>query len=474
MDRLRLDCSSTRFLLFLVLLPLLTLFSPAAVSSLVSFSPSVSLFVAAESRADASAEPSSPEAGQAANSISATSEADKKTDDSAEEDKTKRTEEELKEKAREAANAAADAAAKALELRVPLPSLVTATAGAAAAQTTDQKDAGVATQAGTSKVVRPDDLRYQNTPENPKDGDTAKKEEETPIPVDGGECIIFAAEEGDKDSCSCPKGFVLCNVQDVQAVRTRLAKIEQAARAAAVRELLLRLDKLPAEELQKAPASSAKGSETGDEASGAPTAKTSGGELRGSANASGDQAAEGTGGTDEEERREAMLPPELAEYAKKAAKTAMSLHVPAWVKTLCDEDEKTGFKSYGVQIDYEAEATCTDSGTKDEPAVDFLYDLNTYVPLDRLHKLQKKDSSWTPRHCLVADFYLCKRLPAGREKVHCEISDWSEWSTECLDNTQTRKKIITRSGQHGGRACVWDGKQPVHAEVTEVRSCSES
>ncbi|EPR57596.1 sporozoite protein with an altered thrombospondin repeat SPATR [Toxoplasma gondii ME49] len=458
-------------------------FSPSAFSC---FSPPFPLTVAAESPSDAAGDASSslPD-GEPLDSTSETaaSESEKRS-----EDKTQLTEEQMKEKARKAAEAAAAATAKALELGVSVPPLVTASAGGSdilsthsaasdAADAADRTASGFAADPDKSAVVRADDMRYQSNPENSTDGEHASsEEEEKPIPVDGGDCIIFAAEEGDRDSCSCPEGFVLCNWQDVQMIQRRLARIERAARAAAVRVLLLHLDKLPAEELETAPASrspSAKESNSASEAD----AKV-GGELRGSSSASGDQATDDSrkeeGATDEAETRlEAMLPTDLAEFVKQTAKAAMSLHAPGWVKTLCDDDARTGFKSYGVQIDYEVEAICKDEGTKDAPAVDFIYELNTYVPLSRLRKLQEKDSSWTPRHCLVADFYLCKRLPHKRKKVNCEMSGWSEWSPECVNGTQMRKNRITRSGQHGGRACVWDGKQPVHAEVTELRSCNQ-
>ncbi|PFH32406.1 sporozoite protein with an altered thrombospondin repeat SPATR [Besnoitia besnoiti] len=415
-----------------------------------------------------------------------------------------RPQDEATKKALQAAEATADAVAKALEVGVPMPPLAAGSAGAAAVAKTSAKDATVATNAQAaadaggatdSTVIRADDAKFQAHPEAPSEehGEASESsaEEEKPIPADGEQCIIFAAEEGDPDSCSCPEGFVLCNWQDVAAEQARVEKIGRAAHAAAVRQLLLDLDKLPREDLGKAPASSATSPQTTGVSpvlsnnAAEPAASTElrqarervPAELRGTVDLPGSQE-EGHGGLganaqddSEMQRLEAMLPPELADTAVNASRTAKGEHAAAWMKALCD-DADVGFKSYGVQIDYEIEVFCGDNGTKDFPDVRFVYDLNTYVDKNRLTRLQAKDSSWTPRHCLVADFYLCKRLPPKRKQVNCEMTGWSEWSTACVDNTQTRKRGITRSGQHGGRLCVWDGKQPARPEVTEVRPCS--
>ncbi|VWU52113.1 secreted protein with altered thrombospondin repeat domain [Hepatocystis sp. ex Piliocolobus tephrosceles] len=44
--------------------------------------------------------------------------------------------------------------------------------------------------------------------------------------VDGDTCVIFAASEGDKNKCWCPRGYIMCSEEDVKHTQENLNKIE--------------------------------------------------------------------------------------------------------------------------------------------------------------------------------------------------------------------------------------------------------
>ncbi|PHJ22017.1 sporozoite protein with an altered thrombospondin repeat spatr [Cystoisospora suis] len=348
--------------------------------------------------------------------------------------------------------------------------------------------------------------------------------------ADGGECIIFAAEEGDNDNCSCPEGFVLCNWEDVLAVRESQKAVERVASRAWVREFLLKSDRLPAQTLSSFDAAAAAALHTNSTY----LRSTTGADVDSPDNTSVSgkitpltAAASGEGGTPdgstplsttttttttttpkedigsnlaEAEKRDkalasgenlmvkkdlasdfdqidkiqrSQLPPALLEHGDQLAKLAAGKVAPGWLKALCSNDPQEGFQEYSVYIDYEVEIRCANNSTKELPDFQFQYALNTYVDPGRMQKLKAKTEGWAPRHCLVSDFYLCRRAPPGVTKVNCTIEEWTDWSKCGEDKTQLRKRRILRSGQHGGNVCVWEGKQPVHSEVTESRPCQE-
>ncbi|CRG98724.1 secreted protein with altered thrombospondin repeat domain, putative [Plasmodium relictum] len=44
--------------------------------------------------------------------------------------------------------------------------------------------------------------------------------------IEGNTCIIFSAREGDLKHCWCPRGYIMCNEEDVLDIQTKLNQIE--------------------------------------------------------------------------------------------------------------------------------------------------------------------------------------------------------------------------------------------------------
>ncbi|OEH77449.1 secreted protein with altered thrombospondin repeat [Cyclospora cayetanensis] len=190
-----------------------------------------------------------------------------------------------------------------------------------------------------------DDVRMQVS--------SSKSSEAIPLDFDGNSCIIFAAEEGDRDRCHCPEGYVLCSWMDVREVQLKLE--------------------------------------------------------------------------------------------------AASLYV-----------------------DYEVYIRCSAETDTDAPSFEYKHLPGVFVTSTELEKLRAADAHASPRSCHKADFYLCR--PAAQEDnaaVDCLLTEWSEWQVPCIDNIQRRSRNIIRSGQWGGKPCLWNGQQPRLDTIREERACPQ-
>lgn len=49
---------------------------------------------------------------------------------------------------------------------------------------------------------------------------------DTSIKIGGDTCKIFSSDEGDKTRCWCPRGYILCNEEDVMDVKNKLSQIK--------------------------------------------------------------------------------------------------------------------------------------------------------------------------------------------------------------------------------------------------------
>lgn len=228
----------------------------------------------------------------------------------------------------------------------------------------------------------------------------------------------------------CPDGFVLCNWEDVLAVKESQKAVERVASRAWVREFLLKSDRLPAQTLSSFDSAAAAAlhtnstylrSTTGADVdspdntsvSGKTTPLTGGG---------GDATTDGSTPTTttttkttttakedigsnlaEAEKRDkelasgenlvtkkdlasefdqidkiqrSQLSPALLEHGDQLAKLAAGKVAPGWLKALCSDDPQEGFKEYSVYIDYEVEVRCANNSTKEIPDFQFQYALS--------------------------------------------------------------------------------------------------
>lgn len=137
-----------------------------------------------------------------------------------------------------------------------------------------------------------------------------------------------------------------------------------------------------------------------------------------------------------------------------------------WLQILCKNEIEGGFNGTLVYIDYELSVECKNDA-RNPPA--FRYSLATPAAFVDPNRLKEEGSA--ARRCHGSRFFLCKPAPNKNDKVDCQITEWSNWDHLCINNIQRRYRTVIKSGEHGGKTCIWNGEFPREHKIEELREC---